>query len=70
MSTHNPDTLQTLARLASSEFGRWYEEDYFPSHEEISHATSLGMPLCLIVGRTVNKRMSQNVIQRCSVQYN
>ena len=39
MATHNPDTLQRLAKLASSEFGRWYEEDYFPSHEEISHAS-------------------------------
>ena len=42
---HNPDTLQRLAIQQSSEFGRWYEEDYFPSHEEISHAKSLGMPM-------------------------
>ena len=41
METYNPDTLQRLARFASSEFGRWYDEDYFPSHEEISHAMSL-----------------------------
>ena len=67
MATYNPDTLQRLAILVSSEFGRSSDEDYFPSHEEITHVMSLGMPL-LIVGRTVNKRMPENVIPRCSVQ--
>ena len=67
METYNPDTLQRLAIQQSSEFGRWYDEDYFPSHEEISYAMSLGMPLCLSVGRAVNKSISYNVWMQCSI---
>ena len=42
MATFNPDSHQSIAARQSSEFGKWTEDDYFPSHEEISYAMSLG----------------------------
>ena len=45
MATFNPDSLQGIAARQSLEFGKWTDEDYFPSHEEISNAKSLGKPL-------------------------
>ena len=42
MATFDPDSLQSIAARQSAEFGRWSDEDYYPSHEEISYAMSLG----------------------------
>ena len=49
MARFDPDSLQSIAARQSSEFGKWTDEDYYPSHEEISYVKSLGKPLIKIV---------------------